>query len=123
VAAIVYEFAWPDSVPGTVLAVAFLVLPFAAFGILLGALMPTARAAQASGMLLWFVMVMLGGAGPPPEVMTGAMSVIRNLTPLWHGVRVVQQSWLGLDPGLSWVVLVGVLVVCCFGAVRWFRWE
>ena len=55
---------------------------FAAFGIFLGAVLPTARAAQAVGMLVWFVMLFLGGAGPPPEVLTDEMGFVADLTPL-----------------------------------------
>jgi ABC-2 type transport system permease protein len=120
---IAYDYEAPNSMPAVIGAFLLLGLMFAAFGILLGALLPTARAAQALGMMLWFVMLMLGGAGPPPEVMTGAMGVVRNLTPLWHGVRVMQSVWLGLDPGLSWVVTAALLVVCGVISIRWFRWE
>jgi ABC-2 type transport system permease protein len=122
-ATIAYDYQAPGSVVAVVGAFLFLGVMFSALGILLGALLPTARSAQALGMMLWFVMLMLGGAGPPPEVMTGAMSVVRNLTPLWHGVRVMQDAWLGLDPGLSWLIAVGILVVAAGVGVRWFRWE
>jgi ABC-2 type transport system permease protein len=122
-AVVAYDFQGPGSVAGVVGAFVLLGLAYSALGILLGALLPTARAAQALGMIIWFVMLMLGGAGPPPEVLTGAMSTIRVLTPLWHGVAVMQDEWLGLDPGGSWFVVVGLLLVCGTIAVRWFRWE
>jgi ABC-2 type transport system permease protein len=122
-ATIAYDYRTPQSIVGVAGSFVFLALAFSAFGILLGALLPTARSAQALGMLLWFVMLMLGGAGPPPEVMTGPMSVVRNLTPLWHGVRVMQDAWLGLDAGLSWLVVLGILVVSGGIGIRFFRWE
>jgi hypothetical protein len=35
----------------------------------------------------------------------------------------LQDGWLGLDAGYSWLV-VGVLTLACAGAaVRFFRWE
>lgn len=40
---------------------------FASLGVLLGVLLPTARAAQGVGVLLFFMFVNLGGAGPPPS--------------------------------------------------------
>ena len=122
-ARLLYEFDAPDSVPAVVGAFVFLTLGFAAFGILLGAVLPTARAAQAVGMLVWFVMLFLGGAGPPPEVLTGAMTAIANATPLLHAVRVMQDAWLGLDAGLSWFFFAGFLIFCVALAVRFFRWE
>jgi ABC-2 type transport system permease protein len=53
---------------------------FASLGVLLGTVLPTARAAQALGVLVWFVLLMIGGAGPPPEVLTGALGRIGELT-------------------------------------------
>ena len=44
-------------------------LCFAALGILLGAIFKTARAAQGVGFVLFFLMLFLSGAGPPPEVL------------------------------------------------------
>ena len=98
-------------------------LAFAAFGVLLGAVLPTARAAQALGVMLWFLMLMVGGAGPPPEVLSGAMSTVGDLTPLRHAVRVMQDGWLSLDAGFSWLIVAVVFALSAILAVRFFRWE
>ncbi len=119
----VHEVAGPDR-PGLVL-LGFVAsaLMFASLGVLLGAVLPTARAAQALGVLVWFVLLMIGGAGPPPEVLSGAMGTIGELTPLRHGVRVLQDGWLGLDAGLSWLV-VGLLTAAFTTlTLRFFRTE
>lgn len=123
VASLTDEFDPPVSVLGVLGVFLFMVLCFSALGVLLGAVLPTARAAQAVGMLVWFVMLFLGGAGPPPEVLTDAMRIVSDLTPLWHAVRIAQRAWLGLDAGVSWVVLGGIGVVSAFLALRLFRWE
>lgn len=122
-AALVYDFDGPDSVPAVIGAFVFLTLGFAAFGIMLGAVLPTARAAQAVGMVIWFVMLFLGGAGPPPELLTGAMQTVLDLTPLWHAVKVMQDVWLGLDAGLSWLVFACVAAVSAAIGIRLFRWD
>ena len=122
-ASLVYTFDWATSLPETFLVFVLLVLGFAAFGIFLGAVLPTARAAQAIGMLVWFVMLFLGGAGPPPEVLTDAMQRVSELTPLWHAVRMMQDAWLGLDAGLSWLVFVGIGLISAGLGIRFFRWE
>ena len=44
-------------------------------GVLLGSLLPSARAAQAVGLLLFFPSFLLGAGGPPPHVMG---SVVRR---------------------------------------------
>jgi len=41
-------------------------LCFTAIGFFLGAVLPSTRAAQGLGLILFFVMMILGGAGPPP---------------------------------------------------------
>lgn len=118
-----YDFAAADSIPGVLGVFTLMSIGFAAFGIFLGAVLPTARAAQAVGMLVWFVMLFLGGAGPPPEVLTDAMRTVADLTPLWHAVQMMQQAWLGLDAGLSWLVFGAVAASSAVLGLRFFRWE
>lgn len=110
----------PLLVLGTFFLVAF---AFAALGVLLGAVLPTARSAQAVGILLWFVLLILGGAGPPTEVLSSGMQIVSKATPLWHAVRVIQQGWLDLGAGYSWFVVVGMLVVSAVGGLALFRWD
>ena len=81
-AALVYDFEAANSIPTVLGVFVVLTVGFASFGIFLGAVLPTARAAQAVGMLVWFVMLMLGGAGPPPEVLTNAMRTVSRLHPV-----------------------------------------
>jgi ABC-2 type transport system permease protein len=118
-----YDFEPARSPAGVIGVFVLLVIGFSAIGIFLGAVLPTARAAQAVGMLLWFVMLFLGGAGPPPEVLTDAMRTVSDFTPLWHAVLMMQRPWLGLDAGMSWLVFGAVVVACVVLSVRFFRWE
>jgi ABC-2 type transport system permease protein len=97
---------------------------FAALGVMLGSLIPTARAAQAAGMLLWFVMLFLGGSGPPPEVLSGALQAVRRAAPLTYSVGLLQGPWLG--QGWHWVdtgVVAGMGAVAALVTWRFFRWE
>ena len=104
----------PDDVAGVL--VAFLVgtVAMILLGVALGALLPTARAAQGAGVLLWFVLLILGGAGPPPEVLPSAMNVLGTVTPMHPLVLALQGPWfLG-----AWdVAMLGTLVL--IGAVSW----
>lgn len=106
----------PADVGGVV--VAFLVgaVALLMLGLMLGAVLPTARAAQGAGVLLWFVVLILGGAGPPPEVLPATMSDIGTLTPLRPLIVALQKPWFGDGwdapmlailagiGGVSWVV-------------------
>lgn len=123
VAVPVYDVVGPDSLGSVLIGFVLVGLSFAAIGVLLGAVLPSSRAAQALGVLLWFVVLIVGGAGPPPEVLSGAMSTIGDLTPLRHAIRVIQDGWLSLDPGSSWWIVAAVTLVSGLLAVRFFRWE
>jgi len=123
VAVPVYGVVAPDSIWKTAAGFVLTGLMMAALGVLLGAVLPTARAAQAMGVMLWFVMLMVGGAGPPPEVLSGAMGTVGDLTPLRHAVRIMQDGWLGLDAGLSWLIAALMLAASAALSLRFFRWE
>ena len=95
---------WDIRRPGSWLGVAAVAVlgtvAFAAIGMRLGAVMPTARAAQGIGLLPWFTMMMVSGAGPPPEVLSPALSTTGDLLPLKHLVVALQNPWLGF--GVNW---------------------
>jgi ABC-2 type transport system permease protein len=93
------------------------VLCFAAIGFLLGALLPTPRAAQGVGVLLWFVMFLIAGSGPPPEVLPDSMNTVANATPLKHVIRLIQDPWLGFGwNNTELIVVVGILVVAALAS-------
>jgi ABC-2 type transport system permease protein len=123
VATPVHDVVAPDSVPMVIGGFVLVTLAFAAIGVLLGAVLPSSRAAQALGVLLWFVLLILGGAGPPPEVLSGAMGTVGDFTVLRQAIQVLQDGWLSLDPGSSWLVVTGVTFVAGLLAIRFFRWE
>ena len=66
-------------------------LAFISIGVLLGVLLPNARAAQGVGMLLFFPMFLLAGGGPPPGAMSGPMADISSWIPLTHVIRAIQE--------------------------------
>ena len=51
---------------------------FVSLGVLLGTLLPSARSAQAVGLLLFFPSFLLGAGGPPPHVMGSARPAHRR---------------------------------------------
>jgi ABC-2 type transport system permease protein len=64
-------------------------------GVLIGLLAPSARAAQAVGLLVFFPLYLLGGGGPPRGVMTGPMHAISSALP--SVVPAITAPWLGLS--------------------------
>jgi ABC-2 type transport system permease protein len=95
VGVLVYHPRLPASWPLVILNFVLAALAFAMIGSLLGLVVPTARAAQGIGIMLWFVMLILGGSGPPPEVLPDAMNAVGALTPLRHAAFLIQDAWLG----------------------------
>lgn len=90
-----YRNALPKSWLGVFAAFTLVSVTFTAIGVLLGSVLPNARSAQVAGMILFFVMMMICGAGPPPEVISGPMRVVAGALPLTYGIRVIQDPWLG----------------------------
>lgn len=120
----IYDVMAPESI--ILLIIAFLgsTIVFALIGIFLGSLLPTSRAAQGIGLLLFFVMLMLSGAGPPREVMSDPMVYVGDAMPLTHINILLQDAWLGF--GWNWIKFI---IAFAFGAgataiaFRFFRWE
>jgi ABC-2 type transport system permease protein len=50
--------------------------------------------------MLWFVMMILGGAGPPPQILTDGMRAVGDATPVRHVTLLLQDAWLGF--GWDW---------------------
>ena len=94
--------------PGrTILSLALGMFSFISLGVALGVLLPSARAAQGTGISLFFPMFLLAGGGPPPEAMHDVMRSIGTFLPLTHVIRASQEPWLGIGDGLPhlWIVL------------------
>lgn len=123
-AMLAYGVRAPASLLLLVAAFLFSALMFAALGVMLGSLIPTARAAQAAGMMLWFLMLMVGGAGPPPETLTGVLGVLSHAAPMTYSSRLLQEAWL--EGGWSWVdagIVGAIALVASLVTARFFRWE
>lgn len=122
-ARLVYGAMLPEAWPQSLLAFSLGLVCFCAVGVALGAVLPTARAAQGAGITLFFVMMMIGGAGPPRGVLTDAMRGLGDPLPFTHVVLALQGPWLG--QGWDWQAfwLVGLFTLAAT-AVSWryFRW-
>ena len=121
---IVYSPHMPQEVGLLLLAFLLGLVSFTALGFFLGAVLPSTRSAQGLGLILFFVMMILGGAGPPPEVLTGAMDIVGQITPLRHVIIILQDPWLGFGWNTpASLVVVGIILVAVFLSARFFRWE
>ena len=84
---------------------------FVSIGVLLGTLLPSARSAQAIGLLLFFPSFLLGVGGPPPAVMSDALADISELLPLAVANEAIREPWLGLGSATGSLIAVSVIAV------------
>jgi ABC-2 type transport system permease protein len=114
----------PHDWMGVILMFLLGLLCFVAIGVLLGALLPNARAAQGAGLILYVVMMLLGGSGPPREVLSRPLQITGDITPLRHVVTMIQDPWLGFGYNLDEMLIVaGFTVAAAVISIRIFRWE
>jgi ABC-2 type transport system permease protein len=88
---------------------------FISIGVLLGTLLPSARAAQAVGLMLFFPSFLLGVGGPPPSVMSDAMREISERLPLALATNAIREPWLGLGDGTGPLLAVTAIAVVAAG--------
>jgi ABC-2 type transport system permease protein len=118
-ASLVYDVHAPASVAGVALGFGVGALSFVALGFLLGSLAPTARAGQAIGLVLFFPMWLLSGAGPPRGVMTQTMRQLSDLLPLTRVVTAIQEPWLGTGSNVSELVVLSALFAAAVALTAW----
>ncbi len=120
----VYDVRFPGSPLQVLVAFAASVAAFSALGTVIGAALKSSRAAQGAGLMLFFVMLFLSGAGPPVEVMSSTMTRIADFLPLTYAVNALQDAWN--DRGWDWVdyaVLGGMTVVGGWLSLRLYGWD
>jgi ABC-2 type transport system permease protein len=86
-------------------------------GIAVGLAAPTARAAQAIGLLAFFPLYLLGGGGPPKGAMTGAMHAISDALP--SAVPAITNPWLGLSGLDSQLAVLAAWAAVALLATGW----
>ena len=88
---------------------------FIAIGVLLGTLLPSARAAQSIGLMLFFPSFLLGVGGPPPAVMSEPLREIAEKLPLALATDAIREPWLGISDGTGPLLAITVIAVVASG--------
>jgi ABC-2 type transport system permease protein len=96
---------WPSVIAGVIAGS----VAFVSLGVLLGTVLPSARSAQAIGLLLFFPSFLLGVGGPPPAVMGSALKHISDVLPLALVTNSVREPWLGIGNATGSLFAVVVL--------------
>jgi ABC-2 type transport system permease protein len=118
-AGIAYGIPAVESPVETMAAVLLGTVAFTSLGLLLGSILPNARAAQAVGLLLFFPSFLLGGGGPPPSAMGSTMRSVSDALPFTHVTKAIRDAWLGLDGTLLHFAVVAAVLM--LSTLMWRR--
>lgn len=95
-----------------------------AIGLLVGALAPTGRTANAAGGVLYVGMMASAGLWVPRALMPAGLRAVSAASPLGAAVRALQASQAGHWPPLSALLVPACCgALCAVLAVRYFRWQ
>jgi ABC-2 type transport system permease protein len=124
VAVFAYDVRLPHQVGGFVLALLLVAAATTGIGVLVAALVPSGKAANAVSLALFFPLMFFAGLWIPRAKMPAALRAISDYTPLGAGVRAVQDAIAGHWPATTaLLVLAGYAVCCAILAARAFRWD
>jgi len=107
---------------------AFTLSAFAFFsvGYLIASIVPTARIAQAVGMVIFFPMMFLSGAGMPLQLLPEGLQKVSDYLPMSYVVRLIQGLWFGDAWRTLWMPTLVLAVIMMVGTAmssKLFRWE
>lgn len=95
-----------------------------AIGLLVGAVARTTASGAALGMAVYFPMLFFAGLWIPRDIMPDGLRTVSDLTPLGSAVQALDDSWFGITPSVTNLVVMAVYaIVVGLIAVRVFRWE
>jgi ABC-2 type transport system permease protein len=124
VARIAYGVPLPGQPSGFLVAAVLAAAALYSLGLVIGAVVPSSRAAQPIGALLFFPMMFFAGLWLPIAAMPSVLQHISHLTPLGAAVQALGDASAGQWPHpLNLAVLAGYAVVLSAAAVKLFRWE
>jgi ABC-2 type transport system permease protein len=123
VAAVGFGVALPGNPAGFGLALVLGAAALLSVGLCVAAVAPSAKAANAIGMITFFPSMFLGGVYVPRDTFPAALRHVSDLTPLGAAIEAVRDTWQGAWPHpvhlvtmAAWALIAGAV------AARSFRW-
>ena len=101
-------------------------MSFYTLSFVLAGVIPTGRAAQRVGMILFFPMIFFTGATTPFEMLPASAQQIGQFLPLTYVVALLRGMWAGEAWGMHLNevgILLAMLVVGVIVSAKTFRWE
>lgn len=106
-----------------ILIISFMMCYF--IGMMMANITKDAKAAQSMAMLVYFVIVFLGGVTYPFEMMPDILQKISNLIPTTHAVKLLQIIWSGGSVGAESHLIIILLSTVLFAVLsaRLFKYD
>jgi ABC-2 type transport system permease protein len=124
VARLAFSVALPQAPVAFVLAIVLSGACMLSVGLVLAAVAPTGRTANALGAVTFFPMMFFAGLWLPRAAMGAGLRDVSDFTPLGAAAGATQAALEGHWPrALHLVVLAGWTLVSATAAIRLFRWE
>jgi ABC-2 type transport system permease protein len=124
VARLAFGVALPRQAAGFALAVLLTIAALFGLGLLIAAVVPTGRAANATGAILFFPMMFFAGLWLPIASMPPVLQHVSHATPLGAAAQSLTDAWQGHWPHpLQLLALAAYGLVFILAAARLFRWE
>jgi len=124
VGGIAFDVDWPSDVPALVVAFALATVASFSLGLVIAAVVPSARVASGGGSVIYFPMLFFAGVWTPGAAMPDAARSVADFTPIGAASAAMADAWSGAWPTLLHLaVLAGSAVVASVAAARLFRWE
>jgi ABC-2 type transport system permease protein len=124
VARLAYGVALPRQAAGFALAAVLTMAALFGLGLLIAAVVPNGRAANATGAILFFPMMFFAGLWLPIAAMPSVLQHVSHATPLGAAAQSLTDAWQGHWPHpLQLLALAAYALVFIVGAARLFRWE
>jgi ABC-2 type transport system permease protein len=122
VASVGFGVPWPQNPIAFVISIGLGTSALFALALLFAAVVPSASAATALGLVVFFAVMFLGGVYLPRYLLPDIVNQIGAFTP--PGVEGLQDAWLGSPIDIAPLVIMALTTVVA-GAVaaRTFRWE
>lgn len=95
-----------------------------AIGMFVAAVAPTANAALAIGLTLFFALGATGGMFGPTDGMPAPLAAVGEALPFGAAVQALGGAWAGFDQEPAHLIaMAAAIVVSGAVAVKWFRWD
>ncbi len=121
---VVFDIPIPENLPWFVVVYLLAAASMLAVGLLIGAVAPTMSTGQGIGMAVYFPMLFFAGVYFPRQAMPDGLRRVSDLTPAGAGVQAIQDTWSGLAPSASSLIVMAVFAIGAgLLAAAVFRWE